>query len=310
MQNGLSDLKKHLRTLRETGEPEVHERVDLRAWTALGVGGSADLLIRCRSADGLQRALDLLATHGLRWLVLGSGSRLIPPDRGLRLPLLNLSGNLGLWDLDMDGTVAGGGANLAQVCRAAARTGLHGAGSLTTSMNSVGGAVHAAAHDKSAIGAALDWVDLARPGGAAERIHMGSDSGAVHNLRSILERRVVLRARIRLSGEALKKGSDASATRRVPVIQRQPRSTCPFFAHSDGSDAGDILMETGCLGMTAGGVRVSRRYPNRLFASRGSRTSDVARLCRDVRARVKERGGITLEPALFFVDEHGRFIDP
>jgi UDP-N-acetylmuramate dehydrogenase len=310
VQNGLSDLKKHLRTLRETGELEIHERVDLRAWTALGVGGSADLLIRCRSADGLQRALDLLATHGLRWLALGSGSRLVPPDRGLRIPLVNLSGNLGLWDLDMEGTVAGGGANLAQVCRAAARTGLHGAGSLTTSMNSVGGAVRAAAHRKSAIGPAFDWVDLARPGGPPERIHLASNSDAIQILKSILERRIVLRARLRLSGDSLKNGVTASESHRVPVIQRQPRSTFPFLAHPDGSGAGDVLTEAGCLGMTAGGVRVSRRYSNRLFASRGARAVDVARLCREVRARVQERVGTTLEPALFFVDEQGRFIDP
>ena len=310
MQNGLSDLKKHLRTLRETGEPEVHERVDLRAWTALGVGGSADLLIRCRSADGLQRALDLLATHGLKWLALGSGSRLVPPDRGLRIPLVNLSGNLGLWDLDMEGTVAGGGANLAQVCRAAARSGLHGAGSLTTSMNSIGGAVHAAAHRKSAIGEAFEWVDLARPGGPPERIEMAPNADAIQSLKSILERRVVVRARLRLTGESLKREDVTSASRRVPVIQRLPRSTYPFLAYADGSDPGDVLTEAGCLGMTAGGVRVSRRYPNRLFASRGARAVDVARLCREVRARVEERVGIALDPALFFVDEQGRVIDP
>lgn len=125
VQYGSSSLKKHLRALREGGEPEVHERVDLRAWTALGVGGPADLVIRCRSADGLQRVIDLLATHGQPWLVLGAGSRLVPPSRGLRVPVLNLSGNLALWELDLDGAVAGGwcqpGTGVSRCCTDRAR---------------------------------------------------------------------------------------------------------------------------------------------------------------------------------------------
>ena len=139
MQDAFRSLKKHLRDIREGGEPELHERVDLRAWTGLGVGGQADLLIRCRTADGVHTALDLFAAHGLPWLCLGAGSRLVPADRGLRIPVLNLSGNLGLWELDLDGVVAGGGANLAQVCRAAARTGLSGMENLTVTADSVGG---------------------------------------------------------------------------------------------------------------------------------------------------------------------------
>jgi UDP-N-acetylmuramate dehydrogenase len=177
-------------------------------------------------------------------------------------------------------------------------------------MDSVGGAVRAAAHHKSAIRTAFDWVDLARPGGSPERIQLVSNGGSIENMRSILERRVVLRARLRLSGDLPNNGIIAPISHRVPVIQRQPRSTFPFLAHPNGSGVGDVLAEAGCLGMTAGGVRVSRRYSNRLFASKGARAVDVARLCREVLARVQERVGITLEPALVFVDEQGGFIDP
>ena len=126
----------------------------------------------CRSADGLQRALDVLATHGHGWLVLGAGSRLVPSDRGLRVPVLNLSGNLGLWELDLDGAVAGGGANVAQVCRAAARTGMSGIDHLMGTGSSVGGAVQASSHGHLQLAGVLDWVDVGRP---ADRWN-GSDS--------------------------------------------------------------------------------------------------------------------------------------
>jgi UDP-N-acetylmuramate dehydrogenase len=303
--DGPPSLKMHLRGLREGGEPEIHERVDLRAWTALGVGGLADLLVRCRSADGLQRAIDLLAAHGRSWLVLGAGSRMVPPDSGLRVPVLNLSGNLGLWELDLDGAVAGGGANLAQVCRAAARTGLPGMEALMATSSSLGGAIHAAHHGHIPLGGMLDWVELARPGAPTERIYPRFKGKDNPGLGLDLTRRVILRARLQLAGD----GTSGFPTRVEGVgrarIHRLPRSTSPFFIGPPGSRAETVLAEAGCVGMAVGGARVSRKYPNRISTSRATRTADVVQLTREVQQLAAERTGVVLQPALCFVDENG-----
>jgi len=309
VQDDLPSLKTHLRRLREGGEPEVHERVDLRAWTALGVGGLADLLIRCRSADGLQRAIDLLATHGLPWLVLGAGSRLVPPDEGLKVPVLNLSGNLGLWELDLDGAVAGGGANLAQVCRAAARTGLPGMETLMATASSVGGAVHATDRGHLPLGGMLDWVDLARPGAPVERVHPRSDTKGSPGDGLDLARHVIVRARLQLAGI----GTAAFPARVEGIgrarLHRLPRSTSPFFIGPPGSRAETVLAEAGCVGMSVGGARVSTKYPNRISSSRAARSADIIQLTREVQLAAAERTGVVLEPALCFVDEHGAAVD-
>jgi UDP-N-acetylmuramate dehydrogenase len=306
--DGPPSLKTHLRGLREGGEPEIHERVDLRAWTALGVGGLADLLVRCRSADGLQRAIDLLATHGMRWLVLGAGSRLVPPDAGLRIPVLNLSGNLGLWELDLDGAVAGGGANLAQVCRAAARTGLPGMDTMMATASSLGGAIHAAQNGQLPIGGMLDWVELARPGAPVERLEPRS-GGEKPGLGLDLTRHVIVRARLQLAG-----GGTSGFPARVEGVgrarlHRLPRSTSPFFVGPAGSRAETVLADAGCVGMAVGGARVSRKYPNRVSTSRATRTADVVQLTREVHQLAAERTGVLLEPALCFVDEEGEAVD-
>ena len=306
VQYGSSSLKKHLRALREGGEPEVHERVDLRAWTALGVGGPADLLIRCRSADGLQRVIDLLATHGQPWVVLGAGSRLVPPDRGLRVPVINLSGNLGLWELDLDGAVAGGGANLAQVCRAAARTGIGGIEALFAAASSVGGVVHAAVHDLFPLAGMLDWVDLARPGRPVERVRPGNEKGW---LGFDLDRRVVLMARLQLAGHRASTHDFRPGEVKPPRLQRIPRSTAPCFVSPVDDSTEDLLREADCPGMVVGGVRLSRRFPNRMCASRSARPSDIAQLTREVRARVDKRTGVVLRPALCFLDEDGTAVE-
>jgi len=312
VQEAFRSFKRHLRDLREGGEPEIHERVDLRAWTALGIGGQADLLIRCRTGDGVQRVIDLFAAHGLGWIVFGAGSRLVPPDRGLRIPVLNLSGNLGLWELDLEGVVAGAGANLAQVCRAAARTGLSGMERFTINSDSVGGAVQAAVSGHLGLGGILDWVDVSRPGLPVQRVRLGErrQDRREAPLDLDLDRRVILRARLQLAGDglsAIKARIEEAGPKR---LRHQPRSTAPFFADPEGERAARLMQNAGCSGMAAGGARVSERSPNQVQASRTARTEHVAELCRRVRQRVFEDSGTTLECALRFVDEEGRAFVP
>lgn len=309
MLNGSPNLKKDLRSIRENGEPEIHERVDLRAWTALGVGGLADLLIRCRSADGLQRALDVLATHGQTWLVLGAGSRLVPPDRGLRVPVLNLSGGLGLWELDLDGAVAGGGANLAQLCRAAERTGLSGAENLLDTGSSVGGAVHAATKGNFRLAPVLDWVELARPGRTIERIQLPDRRGSRAEIDLDLGRSVVVRARLQLVSDRTPAASARNALRRRQREQRPPRSADPLFINPVDGRAEAYLTNANCVELKVGGARLSSQRPNRICTSKTVRASDVLELTRRIRDRVLEREKIDLEPAIRFVDEDGRRID-
>ncbi|MDX2437802.1 MAG: FAD-binding protein [Acidobacteriota bacterium] len=302
-------LKTDLRSLQEGGEPEIHERVDLRAWTALGVGGLADILIRCRSADGLQRALDLLATYGRDWLFLGSGSRLVPSDYGLRVPVLNLSGNLGLWELDVDGAVAWSGANLAQVCRAAARSGLGGFEALMAASGTVGGAIEAAQRGHFPLRGFLQWTDVARPGNPVERVQSTTWGEQHRGLTLDLERKVILRARLKLSTESLKTLRIRFADGTPNRWQRQPRTAGPVFVGPEGVRAEVVLAETGCLGMSVGSARLCENSPNRIRTSRSARAAEVLELTQRVRDRVMDKTGVQLEPALCFVDEHGVKVD-
>lgn len=303
-------LKKDLRSLQQGGEPEIHERVDLRAWTALGVGGTADLLIRCRSADGLQRALDLLATHGRHWLVLGSGSRLVPSDGGLRVPVLNLSGSLGLWELELEGAVAGGGAMMAQVCRAAARTGLPGTQPLAAASSTVGGVIQASGRGDFPLDGVLDWVEVARPGAQVERLRLATWSvePAPHP-RLDLRRRVIVRARLHLAAD----GRPGLHRRRGDgggLPPRRPRTTAPVFVGSEGVRAETVLADAGCLGLTVGGASLASDAVNRVSTAKNVRAVEVLDLVRLARDRAAARTGIVLRPALCFVDENGESIDP
>ena len=233
----------------------------------------------------------------------------MPPDRGLRVPVLNLSGGLGLWELDLDGAVAGGGANLAQLCRAAERTGLSGAENLLDTGSSVGGAVHAATKGNFRLAPVLDWVELARPGRTIERIQLPDRRGSRAEIDLDLGRSVVVRARLQLVSDRTPAASARNALRRRQREQRPPRSADPLFINPVDGRAEAYLTNANCVELKVGGARLSSQRPNRIFTSKTARASDVLELTRTIRDRVLEREKIDLEPAIRFVDEDGRRID-
>lgn len=300
----LEKLDFGLRELRRTADVEVHERVDLRAWTTLGVGGVATLVARCYSENGVRDALDLTASHGFGWVVLGGGSRLITPDGGVRVPVLSLTGELARWQVEADGLVAGGGANMAQVCRAASRVGLSGVEHLGTEQHSVGGLVAASATGFTNLSGFLDWIELQRPGDTIER-WTASNARPVPGAAD-LERRVVTRVRFRLRPSAI---TEVPVSSGRPTARRALRSTGPVFLDSNDASAGDLLAEVGFSNAAVGGVRFGGERGNELLAGRSASAADVLDLCRRARDRVLAATGVSLIPALVFIDEDGREIE-
>ncbi|MEE4272203.1 MAG: FAD-binding protein [Thermoanaerobaculales bacterium] len=282
---------------------EIHERVDLRAWTTLGVGGIAALVARCHSENGVREVIDLAASHGLGWVVLGGGSRLVAPDRGFRVPVVSLTGELARWKAESDGIVAGAGANLAQVCRAAGRAGLSGIEDLDGRHHSIGGFVHGAAHQVLDAGVALDWVELQGPGAPVIR-WTRSPSQTVPEA-SEMHRRVVSRIRFALKGPG---AGEIRTTGAFGGLSRPLRRMGPVFLDADDATAADLLDEVGYAGTALGGVRFGGARGNELLAGRSATASDVLELCRRARDRVASATGIELVPALVFLDEDGRAV--
>jgi UDP-N-acetylmuramate dehydrogenase len=290
--NPLESVRTHLRRLRSGGEVEVYERVELRAWTTLRVGGVADLMIRCKSVEGVRETIDLLSSHGVRWFVLGAGSRVVAPDEGLRVPVVSLGGELSAWELDPDGAVVGGGASMAQVCQAAIRNGLTRLRLLTAARGTLGGAMARGIDGGSA--AAVEWVEVVRPGREPVRRAWAADVAP----EAVPGREVVVRARLDgrpLEDEPLVGGSDAS-------LWRAPGFLEPVFRDPPRMEARELLDAAKCRGMAVGGARVCDRDPNRFLTSRRTSAGDVRQLFVAVRARVRKHTDQALEPAALFLD--------
>ncbi len=279
---------------------ELHERVDLRAWTSLGVGGVANLVVRCHSAVAVSDTLDLAAAHGMGWVALGSGSRIIVSDRGIRVPVVSSTGELARWNVEGNGIETGAGANLAQVCRAARRVGLSGLESLDHEGRSIGGLIRAAIDGVIDLGGVLDWIEVQGPGCTAQRWH--ATAGEPIPDRKEIRRRVITRIRFRLRPSSVARAQYRAVR---PNRSRALRSTGPIFLDSRDASAADLLAEAGCSNLTAGGVRIGGSRGNELIAGRSASSADVLDLCRRARDRVASATSVELVSALVFVDEDG-----
>lgn len=305
-----STLKSLLREFRLGGDLEVHERVDLGTWTTLGTGGLGDLLIRCSTASAAQRAIDLLASHGLRWLVVGAGSRLVVPDRGLRVPLLNLTGELHRWTLEEDCVIVGAGAKLAQLGGSLARTGLAEVDDLVTEPGTVGGDLRAAAGgEASALLRRLDWLELARPGaGVVRHVVEPSADDAITPPRD--GRQVVLRVRLRISHAAAADRVQRVLAGQRPVGPLRGRTAPVVFHDPPGGSAAELLDRSGARGMRTGGAQVADWSVNAIVATAVCSARDVVELVRRMREAVEQHTGVALVPRLVFVDELGARFEP
>ncbi len=302
-------VKAALRQLPLHGELDIHERVDLAAWTTLRVGGPADLMIRCHSVQSAAQVLDLMQSEGQSYFMLGAGSNVVFSDEGMRIPIITLGGDLSRWEVDFDGVVAGAAANLTQICRSVARAGLSGIEALIGIPGSIGGAVvmNAGAYGVE-IFDVLDWVEVVRAGSAPLMLRAGEIEHGYRTTSLAQGGQLVVRARLEL-----RPGELAAISGRMREILAQRRHKIPgrpsagsVFKNPEGESAGRLLEEAGCKGMRIGGAQVWDEHANVIVTTSRASARDVVELARRMRDVVFEKFGIELEPEVRFIGPDGK----
>ncbi len=283
---------------------DVREAVPLASRTTLRIGGPARFLAEVEDAAALARVLGFTASEDLPVLVLGKGSNLLVPDAGFPGVVVVLAGAFRETRVEATEIVAGGGVSLMALAVAARDAGLSGIENVSGIPSSVGGAVRINAGSYgSEIFDVLVSATLVAPAGEVRTVPAGAIAHGYRWTALCETAEVVAEARFLLSpkppAEIAARMSEVAAKRR-DALPKQPNAGS-IFKNPPGLFAGRLLEECGVKGQRVGGAEVSTVHANVIVNTGGATAEDVKRLMEEMKAAVRARFGIELQPEIQIV---------
>jgi UDP-N-acetylmuramate dehydrogenase len=292
----IEDLK-ILAALPELGA-ELRRDVSLAELTSLGIGGTTDLL-RIKRHEAIPGLLKLLDEQGVPHKFLGGGSNLLVVDGELPFVVLQLV--KGEPEIALDGRVAtvDAAADLGRTVTFCAKNNLGGMEGLIGVPGTVGGALrmNAGAYGIQ-IGSYVREVKVYRSGERKIETLRGEQISFEYRHTSFAPDDMMLAVKLELPSkpypEILQGIRICNEKRRSSQPLGQKSAGC-IFKNPPGGSAGHMIDELGLKGFSHGDARVSDRHANFFVNAGQASAADMLALIADVRERVQQAYGVTLE---------------
>jgi UDP-N-acetylmuramate dehydrogenase len=275
----------------------LSEQVPLAPVTWFRVGGAAEIMFRPVDIDDLAAFLAAKPAD-VPVTVIGVASNLLVRDGGVSGVVIRLG--RGFVDVKIEGDMveAGAGAldlNVALACRDAGVAGLEFMsgipGTVGGGLRMNAGAYGSEIKDVLREAAALD---------AGGRRHVVSADALGLSYRHCDAPEDWIFVQARFAGKA---GDAAEVGRRMAEIQAAREAAQPIrartggstFANPPGHKAWELIDRAGCRGLKRGGAMISEKHANFLINTGTATAADLEALGEEVRRRVHETSGVTLE---------------
>jgi UDP-N-acetylmuramate dehydrogenase len=277
---------------------ELAQDISFAQLTYLGIGGRTDLL-GIRRHESIPDLLNVLDGHAIPHKFLGGGSNLLVSDGELPFVVLQLATPDP--DVVIEGNIAhvDAAADLGRTVTFCAKNHLGGMEGLIGVPGTVGGALrmNAGAYGTQ-IGAYVREVKLYRA--ADRRIEILGDHQISFEYRhtSFAPDDMMLTVKLELPSkpyqEILQGIRICNEKRRSSQPLGQKSAGC-IFKNPPGGSAGRMIDELGLKCLSVGDARVSERHANFFINAGYASAVDMLTLIADVRERVREAYGVTLE---------------
>ena len=244
--------------------------------------------------------------HRVPLFALGRGSNLLVSDKGLRGIVLKLGADFERIETDGTRVTAGSAVPMSVLSKECAKRGLSGAEFMFGIPGSVGGGVrmNAGAHGTCMADIVTTVVALGHDGALHELDReavdfryrdsaLGSHVCAVEATFSLIPD----------DPDAVDAKTKAYYFQRLESQPLSLPSAGCVFRNPDVRSAGKLIDECGLKGLSVGGARVSEKHANFIVGSEGATAADVVALIEEVRRRIKETTGATLELEIKILDE-------
>lgn len=273
--------------------------------TTFRIGGPADLFLEPENAEQLLGARKILQEAGIPCFLLGNGSNLLVSDEGYRGAILKVGPNMSTIRVEGNRLIAGAGALMSQVAKAAWEHGLTGLEFVSGIPGTIGGGI---AMNAGAYGGELCQV--------AYRVQVVTPEGELQELdneamefgyrASIVKRLGLIVTEVELElqpgdKDEIKSIMDDLAARRREKQPLEYPSAGSTFKRPEGYFAGELIMKAGLRGFQIGGARVSDKHCGFVVNMGDATAADVRAVINQVESRVRASFQVDLEPEVIFL---------
>lgn len=288
-------------------ELALRKNAPIAPYTTMGIGGPADVLAEVYTEKALQQVVREAVASGMRWLLIGGGSNLLVGDTGYRgVVIVNK-----IEHLVLQGTriIVGAGADLGEVVEMAREHSLSGMEFAIDIPGTVGGAVrgNAGAFGR-AVADVLTRIRVLEGTKLVDRTpaELGfayRHSRLKENSDIVVEVEFSLKPGDRAEMDRIMGQNAAQRARR----QEKGLNTAGCFFKNpvlpDGTKiaAGQLLEAAGAKEIREGGAGVHTYHANYIVNKGGATAQEILRVAREMKRRVEEANGITLEEEVMVV---------
>ena len=288
----------------------------LARYTAMRIGGPADLLVVCESVAEVRETVQAAQACGVSWMLLGGGCNVLVADAGVRAVVIvnhaakvwfsePEAGHMGDgWDrpLPPHAVRAEAGALIALLARATVERGLGGLEWATGLPGTVGGAVvgNAGAFEGEIASTLHSALVLEDDGRVVEQ--PAAWFGFDYRSSCIKRQGMACRTPLLAAEFALRPGDPAQLAARASEILEWRQTRHPSgatmgstFKNPPGSHAGYLIEQAGLRRCRIGGAEISELHGNFFMNVGGATALDVLALIEHARAEVKRQFGYELE---------------
>lgn len=288
---------------------DVTLHAPMRGCTTFQIGGEADALVTVRDGKTLGTLLSKLRGEGIPALLIGGGSNLLIGDGGVRGAVLRMDSRCAKVErLGDAGLRCDAGVPLPRLSRAAQQYGLTGLEFACGIPGSAGGGLYMNA---GAYGGEMAQVvteaELLLPDGTIQTVQ-AADLALSYRHSALMETGGVVLS-LSLS---LQPGDPAAIAAKMTELLTARRDKQPlnfpsagsFFKRPTGYFAGKLIDDCNLRGYRVGDAQVSEKHAG-FVVNRGNATCEqVKQLEKDVRTRVYEQFGVTLQPEVRLIGDH------
>ncbi len=270
--------------------------------TSFQIGGPVSVMVFPEGREQMMEIIRLSRKYGIAPMIMGAGSNILAPDRGLDTVMIETRTNMTKMEL-LEGhrIKAQCGVTLAKLASFAADQGLTGLEFAHGIPGTLGGGVYmnAGAYGGEMSGVIESVTLLHRDGRVEEDVPLDELGLSYRHSRFMEEDSIILYAILKLQP-----GDQTAIRDTMTELMKKRKTSQPLEFPSAGSTfkrpktgyAAALIDEAGLKGLTVGGAHVSEKHAG-FVINRGRATAeDVLSLMEEIARRVKEHSGVELEP--------------